>query len=427
MSSNWLEARSAVNEALAGRQTSKALRLLAPWLNGETAENQAQNWSETFDLLARIAQVDFGEAIQTKAQAASEQPDNSQVLYNLGYALIDANRPDLAVAALQRACERDPQEPEFLAELVAALELQGRNQEAVQALEAASKLVESNTLLLYLRAFNALMVADLETPQQLLPLLQQSEDDRYLFMARRIERMLARAKAVQQISSLDHHDLRGWHFVLTGGLLLRLSTERSDGRYGATWDTPIRVKDSLQRLLAVLETWNISVPKVLFPSERNSEITGLAAAALLDCEAATWYGEDEPGLLVVYDARNLIPELRNMLVHHRPLQPLFIQAAEYTKEQPTAPDFLTYLYDRNTSPWGPGFTPDFQLIDTNDFTPQELAQSVVTAEDDSSTDELSQLLRFAEALKDLPPIAQPAALLNEGQRERLWVGSPVHL
>ncbi len=426
MSSNWLEARIAVNEALADRQTSKALRLLAPWLSGGASKTQAQDWAETFELLAGIAKVDFGEALQSRAKAAAHQPDDSQTLYNLGHALVDAERPDLAVGVLQRACERAPQEAGFLAELVTSLELQGRNDEAVQALDAAPKLVESDTLLLYLRAFNAFMVADLDTPQRLLPRLQQAENERFRFMARRIERMLARAQAVREISALDKKDLRTWHFVLTGGLLLQRSAERADGRYGETWDSLARVKDGLRRLLAVLETWSISVPKVLFPSERNSEITARAAAALLGCEADPWYGEDERGLLVVYDARNLIPELRTLLIHHRPAQPLFIQAADHTREQPSAPDLLTYLYERNTSPWGPGLTPDYQPIDSSDSTPQDLAQAVVAAQDDDGgTDDLNELLRFAEVLKDLAPMAQPAALLDEGQRERLWVGSPV--
>lgn len=229
--------------------------------------------------------------------------------------------------------------------------------------------------------------------------------------------------AAGALGRLGPDDLRGWHYVLTAGLLLRTP------RQAKTWDSAGRVKDGVQRMRQVLEALEVAVPTVLFPPERNSEITARVAAARLGCDATAWHGGDEPGLLVVYDARALIPELREPLLHHRPGQPLFMQAAEHTTEQPVASDLLTYLYQHNTSPWGPGLSPENRPIDTTTVPVEEFVRAVLDAADDGDlaedNDDVADLRAFATALRDVPAAAAPGLLRDSGQRERLWVGSPV--
>jgi hypothetical protein len=148
-------------------------------------------------------------------------------------------------------------------------------------------------------------------------------------------------------------------------------------------------------------------------------------AATLDRPAQAWYGGDERGLLIVYDARALIAELRAPLVHHRPGQPLFMHAAEHTTEQPTAPDILTYLYQHNTSPWGPGLTPDHQPLDTTGIAVDELVRVTLAADPDPTLADLDALRGFLADVRALSGAAAPAATRSSGQRDRLWVGSPV--
>lgn len=323
------------------------------------------------------------------------------------------------MAILARAVERSPASPAPLAELAAALELLGRHREVVDALDASAALVATDPLLGYLRAFNAVMVADLDTARRLLPRLEAAADERFRFMAARIERMLARADGLRARSRLTLDDLRGWHYVLTGGVLLHAT------RIGRSWDTPGRVKAGVQSLALVLDALELAVPAVLYPPDRTSELLARVCAATLERPAQAWYGGDEPGLLVVYDARALIPELRAPLVHHRPGQPLFMQAAEHTTEQPTAPDVLTYLYQHNTSPWGPGLTAEHQPLDTTAIPIDELVRTALDAIPDPGLADRDPLQAFLADLRTLPPAAAPAALRADGQRERLWVGSPV--
>jgi hypothetical protein len=419
MTSQWADAHAAATAAVAKQKWNKALRALAPWLRADEPALEGQDWANALTTLA-AALHKFESAVKTAANSAAGQPDDRQALYELGHALVGARRPDLAVAPLSHAAVRNPHDAAVLAELVAALELQGRNREVVAALAGATELVQTDPLLSYLHAFNAFMVADLDTPRGLLPRLQAAAGDRFVFMAARIERMLARADAMQQLSRLDSEDLRGWHFVLTAGTLLR------GQRYGKTWDTTIRVKDGAQRLAAVLAAWQITVPVVLFPPERNSEVTARVVGDTLGIKAQVWHGGDERGLVVCYDARSLIPELRDALVHHRPGQPLFMQAAEHTSEQRTASDLLTYLYAYNTSPWGPGLSPENQPIDTSKCPVEQLVQEVLDAPDDEAEQaDRDDLVSFAESLRDLSADAAPGGLRVTGQREPLWVGSPV--
>lgn len=420
MSSSWPDAHQAAGAALSKEKWHKALAAVQPWLRGEQPALQGQDWADALTTLSAATRP-LGAEVQAAAHRAATHPDDVAALYELGHALVEARRPDLAIAALARAVDHAPDDAGPLAELAAALELQGRNREVIDSLDAAGPLVEADPLLAYLRAFNAFMVADLETPRDLLPRLQAASDERFRFMARRIERMLARADAARDLSRLQPDDLRGWHFVLTAGLLLRTP------RLGKTWDSPARIKDAAQRVSEVLEALELSVPTVLFPPERTSEVTARAVASMMGCSATVWHGGDERGLIVVYDARALIPELREALVHHRPGQPLFMQAAEHTTEQPTAPDLLTYLYQHNTSPWGPGLGPDHQLLDSTKIPVDELVQAVADADTETDADQADRddLRAFATALRSSSPNAAPGALRESGQRERLWVGSPV--
>ncbi len=413
----WDEAHQTARAALDERQWHQALRAIAPWLTATTPELDGAAWSAALTTLAAAAKP-LGAAVQATGPQAAAAPDDPAALYDLGHALVEAKRPDLAVAILAHAVERSPAKTAALAELAAALELQGRNREVVAVLDAHPALIAAEPLLTYLRAFDAIVVADLDSARSLLPQLHAATDQRYQFMAARLGSMLARADGLRSRGRLADDDLRGWHFVLTGGVLVH------DQRLDKTWDSAARVKGAVHDLALVLEALGLDLPALLHPPERNCELVARAAAALLDRPATKWYGGDEHGLLVVYDARDLIPELRQALVQHRPGQPLYMRAAEHATEQPTAPDLLGYLYERNTSPWGPGFTPAVELIDTSKIPDDELVAAIVSA-NDADRAEPAALREFVATLRDLPPEAAPAALRADGQRERLWVGSPV--
>jgi tetratricopeptide (TPR) repeat protein len=412
----WDEAHGAATAALAKQKWNKAVGVLAPWLGAIAPDLDAKGWGDAVSMLA-TAMTGLDGTLASAAAQAAVAPDDGAALHGFGHALVGARRPDLAVAILARANARAPgREP--LAELVAALELLGRNREAVEVLDAAPALVAGDALLAYLRAFNAVKVGDVDAARQLLPRLEAATDERDRFMAGRIARMVARHDALVARSPVPLDDVRRWHFITTGGVLLHAT------RLARTWDTPARVKAGVESLALVVDALGLAPPAVLHPPDRTSELLARVCAATLDRPLQPWYGGDDRGLLVVYDARALIDELRAPLRHHRPGQPLFMQAAEHTTEQPVAPDVLTYLYAHNTSPWGPGLTPDHQPLDTTGIPVDELVRATLDAAPDPELTDREALRAFLADLRELPPEAAPAATRANGQREPLWVGSP---
>jgi hypothetical protein len=416
---SWHEAHEAATAAVTAQQWNKALRAIAPWLGATMNELDGAGWAAAMAALAAAGKP-LGAAAKAVAGEVAAAPDDAAALYRLGLALVEAKRPELAVAILARAVARADAKAGPLAELVTALELQGRSGDAVAVLDGHAAVVSGDPLLSYLRAFGAIMVGDLDGARARRPRLHEAKDERFVFMAARIDRVLARADGLRAEGRLGRDDLRGWHYALTGGVLLR------GQRLAKTWDSAAQVKAALRDLAVVIEALGLDVPALLHPPERNAGLVAQAAGALLGRPLQPWYGGDERGLIVVYDARDLIPDLRKALVHHRPGQPLFLRAAEHTTEQPTAPDLLGYLYASNTSPWGPGFTPTMDLIDTSKVPDGELVAAIVDAEEDAGDGHDREALRaFAALVGGLEGEAAPAARRGDGQRDRLWVGSPV--
>src|SRR5258708_13714115 len=104
--------------------------------------------------------------------------------------------------------------------------------------------------------------------------------------------MLKRAGCLFGIKLTDRRDLRGWHFVLTGGLLLHLSPhgfdEGMNGRYAFVQDSGALCLEGIQRLRAVLDTLKCTVPRVFELPERSSAILAHAVAQLLHCPLVPW-------------------------------------------------------------------------------------------------------------------------------------------
>ena len=68
--------------------------------------------------------------------------------------------------------------------------------------------------------------------------------------------MLVRAGIARAVTSLDRQDLRGWHYVLTGGVLASLSPYGFDamtGRWGYLSDSVAGCAAALRRLTLILD------------------------------------------------------------------------------------------------------------------------------------------------------------------------------
>jgi tetratricopeptide (TPR) repeat protein len=379
-------------------------------------------------LFARIAEALDLEQFAAIAERAADFPDEVQALYDLGYECLEHDLHWLAACVLQRAWVRARDSAGVLSELVTALESSGRYEEARAHLKSAP-IVRSNSFLLrYLFAFNSMMSGrPLDVPA-LVERLGEPSDDTEAFMKARIEGMLARWRMLGEIGD---NDLRGWHFVLTGGVLLHVSPygfdEGMNGRYAYTQDSYGRCRYGLERLRAVLEAWDVTTQRVLCLPDRASRILGLAAGTLLELPVEP-YAPDRSGLIVAYDLGRLDPDTPAELLSHRPGQILFAHATCWTDTPPCAPDLTTLLYQIGAAPWDAKtmFTDDGPVREPADEgTVEELAARVVGAEAEEAEDELPSdtreaLVAFAGRVR-----AGASVFADSGRRSPLWVGGPV--
>lgn len=415
------EALECLDEYDAPSFALKALRraLDDPGQLGDSAE-----WRDALALLQRIfAKLEY-EALAQLADAATRHVDDADALYRLAHAFIEQQLAPVAATLLRRAHALAPARDDLLTELVAALESIGRFAAARDVLAAVER---TSFHTRYLFAFNTLMSGAVADARALVSELAPASDaDR--FMRARLDHMLRRYDAVREVTPLDGDDLRGWHFVVSGAILLHCgppTAATAHGRYLVLEDDEALLREGAQRLATVLDAWGTRPPRVLAFDNPDSRRLGLALATILGVRCTERVlVPDEPGLLVIYDLSQVIGEVLGRLREHRPGQMLFAHAMPAMRELPVAADLTMLLAERVISPWA-----RHTIIPRRPELPsappterdEELAQRIVRAPIAPATlADLPQLRALALAAQ-----ATSAALQPAGTRERHWAGSPV--
>jgi hypothetical protein len=100
------------------------------------------------------------------------------------------------------------------------------------------------------------MAGDLEKAAEGFGRLPEPEDTAWTPAREKVRRILARARTARALTSLDRQDLRGWHYVLTGGVLATLSPygfgSGMTGRWAYLSDSAGGCAAVLQRLRLIL-------------------------------------------------------------------------------------------------------------------------------------------------------------------------------
>jgi hypothetical protein len=240
----------------------------------------------------------------------------------------------------------------MLSELVAALEREGRHGEAVSVLSSRGPLPDWPER--YLLAYNAVMSADLELAASVFERLEPP-DDQWLPARDRLAAVLSRAGLARSAGRLDLADLRGWHFVLGGGLLCSLSPHGFDqgmtGRYAYLQVGFPNCLDGLLRLRSVLEA-TAAAPVTVSPlPDRDSQILGAAAGQVLGLPTVPFEPE-RPGTVVVsYDLQAQPLDLQLMLRERVPGQVLYEHASCWTDPPAVAADVCALLAQTAVATW----------------------------------------------------------------------------
>ncbi|MFI9151437.1 hypothetical protein [Streptomyces sp. NPDC053367] len=309
---------------------------------------------------ARAAESAGFDDLRQAAEALAARPDDAKALYDFGYACVERGVSYLAVPALREVLRTHPDAGGVVRELVSAYEREGRHAEAVELLgryEGSLAPWPDRYLLVY----NALMAGDLELARRQRTLLPDPEDPQWLPARRRQDRMLQRAAAVAPTSPLDLSDLRGWQYVIGGSVLGTISPygfgAGMNGRFAWLQDTPELCLRGLLRLRTLLEAADLRPRSVSLLPDRDSEVLGLAAAALLGLPAEPFEVGREDTVVIAYDLNGLLdtPEGPGLLeqLHERARgEVLHEHASCWTDAPVVAADSVALLHQSAAAPWG---------------------------------------------------------------------------
>lgn len=407
--------------------------------------------AEVAPLVAKLAEgAGFTDLAEASADLAA-RPAEAEGLYRFGYACVERGLPALAAPALRQALRltlAQPAAPErtgglfrrwskartdarlaprrVLLELVTSLEQLERHSDALALLREHDSLMEDWPDR-YLTVYNALMAGHIDTARQVFDGLSEPEGV-WAGPGRRVGRMLDRAAALPPKGS---QDLRGWHYVLTGGLLLTLSPHGYDqgmtGRWAYLRDDFDSCRHGLERLRTVLDATGRKPASVGLLPDRGSRALGLAAARLLGVPASPYRPGTPDVLVVAYDLTACDPDTVAALTERAPGELLFEHATCWTETPGATADVCTLLVQSVTAPWKPG------LRLSEDGRPgqgepdgrpaEELAEAILAAdpappEGDGQTPEDPDAALAAFATR-------AAGLWADGPRERIRSSGPV--
>jgi hypothetical protein len=340
------------------------------------------------------------------ARAAATAGGASSELLALCRRLCDEGSPATAATLLAGAHRHAPDDSAIALAQVEALGAAGRHDDARRLLQTMHPWLLPDLDRGMALAWHAALDGDLAEAEAWLPRLAASTAPAHRVRAAELAGMIARASAIRGVTALDRRDLRGWHFVITGGLLLHCSPHGRavmNGRYGFIHDGYDDCLAGIRRAAAVLATWQRPVARVLAPPDRASAALALAAASDLGCRIEPWTdGDDGAGLIVVHDLAWLTPAQQDGLATHHPGQILYVHAASWTVAPPFTPDLVTRLHEHARAPWDSHQSLDATTGDLHDV-----------PGDPAGVELLATRIRGAElaidALADLPALVELAA------------------
>ncbi|MEP6862072.1 MAG: hypothetical protein ABJE66_15715 [Deltaproteobacteria bacterium] len=426
MGDDDLAAIAAVLEGGDERAAFTKLRARFGWPRGkQLGRGSASELVPWISMLGTLAAKRGAAQLDELARAVVADPESPDRLYDLGFALIDAGVPAIAATVLWRCLSLVGDSEEVVCELVSALETAMAYEDAYAILAEREALRASSFLCQYLFAFDAAMTGRLDVVRETLPKLVVDAAE-HATMKGTIERIIARADRVAGTSALDAGDLRGWHYVLTGGLLLHQSPfgfpAPMHGRYAWLQDSTARIATGLDRL----KPFVAGLPCIYAPEGRDHEIVAQAASARLGIPVAPWpaIGVPAPGLIVAYQLDQLPRETLGVLASRRPDQVLYAHASPWTSDFPIAPDLTMLLCQSLVAPWGEVMKLDPETREMTRTPADARSVEEIAAEIVASTGVGADEVEAEEPAR-WDALVEKAWPLIPGPRSRLWAGGPV--
>ena len=418
---------SALAELESGNPQDAYLKLVPGFRNYKELADNAADLSGLLLALSKVGKMIVGEKFRNTLAAAASDIGDARALLNAGDQMIELGIGSLALAPLYCAHRLRPHDAQIVSELCVAFDDAGLNRDAVELLRSTSALLQEHFVLRYLLGFNAVMAGDITTARRTVVGLGEPSSDHESAMVSNLSRFLSRADALDGRAALDDQDLRGWHYVLHGGVVTHLSpygfNEGMFGRYAMVQDSYELCLEGITRLKKVLSAWDCPPASVVAAPDRSSQILAHAIGERLGIAIGTSLSASGHQLVVAYDLGSVDPSFMQAMHSREPNQVLFSHCVSWTDPPAFSPDICTYFYQVQTAPW------DLQLRVTRDGqteqTPpdgrsvEELAQEILKTELEA-LDDVTALGDFASALTTTAP-----CLNDSNKRGRWWGDGPV--
>ena len=444
----------AATRALDAGYPVEAMQILGPFLGyPPTPElDDPAMWHDAMVLFARIVTTleidgDLVATIESETTDASpadgdnglahllrrlaERPDDFKALCLAGRVLPGEALTGIGCMLLARASRLAPDDGDVVGDLALYLLDIRAYSDAARVLNDATSSLDTPPRLRYILTWSYLHQGELFKARNQWSRHQPPEDDHDRRVHRKVDGLLQRSEAYEQVGQLNRRDLRGWNFVFNGSFLLHVSpdgAETMNGRYAAIYEVETHCLEGINRLAAVLAACEGMVPRVFMVPDHDSQVLATATAHFLGCELVPWPddGSEEPGLIVLHNLNTVHPVVLRTLVDHRPGQLLWAHAVSWMNDQPVGPDVITYLYEHTLSPWEERQS-DFQSIPSQRTGPiDQLAGAILGAQlRTDALDDLPDLCAWITALPELPPEHAPGAFRSDGTRRIFYADSPV--
>lgn len=359
---NLFKTRKSLKKALAAEEPSQAIKILNEIFARDDFTTNFKIWKPTWQTLGHIADKIEEKAIANDCYAVSDDWENLQLLYELGYNLVDQKLFQASIPLFERGLNLDPKNEHFLLELVNSYEAIERYDLAKEKLLEAPELLEIAFLPRYLMAFYSIMLLDIQSAKQWFAGLDklchcdESQQEAYCHMYEKIKGILERVDVLSPMTSLDAHDTRGWNAALNSNVLLALSDDdiSMNGRYGFFQESPKFMFECIAQLKALLSHLKFIPERILTFPDRDSCILAQAASKLMNCPIEEYSEATKtlPGLIVCYNfnSESLTDDIRNHAQEAYENQIFWCHSFDWTKNS-LAPDFISYFAQYSIPVW----------------------------------------------------------------------------
>lgn len=373
-------------------------------------------------------------------QKAVDNFTNFQAFYDLGYHFVELSQWEMACPFLARAFTLNPSSVSIAYEYALTLCNNYRFEEAKKVLlsvEYRSDFWTSYRLYLC----EVLTNGDVATAKEFIRFIRQTiyqqaeqdADDKFaLFKLNQLQDMIRRLEAVGK----PEVHIRDAFFIQYGAAILSYwdyeaaQIQETKGKWNIFHPSLTTIRTVLAQLKDFVEKLEISFKKILYCSDRNSEIIARIIGKLCQCPClplSSGNFRDENSLIVAADA-SAFNNWKELAVIH-PKQIVFAFNIHYPKESLICPDIIGLLSQNLLFPWEEKRaihpeTGEIQRREADDRNTQAIANEIAALspnfEEMSNNPTFAKHLAFYQKMQENLTCKQ-----NKGLRMSFMVESPV--